>query len=435
MIGTILGGPRAGGRHMIFLLGALLISLALVAALSAGPASAGAFLGTNGKIAFTSNRDGNDEIYTMIPGDTGAPTQLTHTVYPSDNETPAFSADGTRIVFERNKEVWIMNADGTGQRQLTTDPAFDHDPTFSPNGKKIAFLTRRGVDSPPGVDNIWLMNANGSQQTRLTSGSSVSEPTWSPDGTRIAFVKGAVVGTSGQLWVIDPASPGAGTQYTFSNTGNVDTSVGVVTSPTFSPNGSLIEFRATGGALHCSCTGYFTVSSGGGNPNLLGASNPSDAGFAFSPDGTKVALQSTNRESNLEVYTMNPDGSGVVNITNDLSFVDKQPDWGPQVTRQSTTLSLSARPQSISSGQHATLSGKLATTSGEVYAGQEIIVEHKPKGTTSFRPFDTLRTDFGGRYKLSVKPRKTTTYRVIYNGNTALGLDASTSPGASVKVN
>ena len=132
----------------------------------------------------------------------------------------------------------------------------------------------------------------------------------------------------------------------------------------------------------------------------------------------------TNRDRNLEVYTMNPDGTGVVNITNDSSFVDKQPDWGIAPQQQATTLILSAKPKSISRGQSVHLSGGLSTATGELYAGQDVTIEQKPKGATTFSVLKTVSTDFDGKYKLAlaVKPKKTTTYQVVYDGNTALGL-------------
>ncbi|MDQ3912935.1 MAG: hypothetical protein M3305_14430, partial [Actinomycetota bacterium] len=78
---------------------ALLLACAVSVLGAEKSARAGAFPGVNGKIAFTSNRDGNDEIYTMNPSGKGL-RQLTDTLSPSANESPAVSPDGTRIVFE-----------------------------------------------------------------------------------------------------------------------------------------------------------------------------------------------------------------------------------------------------------------------------------------------------------------------------------------------
>ena len=97
---------------------ALLITLVTVAGAAVGTAQA-AFPGTNGKIAFESNRDGNEEIY-------------------------------------------VMNADGTNQTNLTNNAARDYVPAWSPDGSKIAFGSTRD-----GNDEIYVMNADGSGQVNL----------------------------------------------------------------------------------------------------------------------------------------------------------------------------------------------------------------------------------------------------------------------------
>lgn len=401
-----------------------LLASSLLLAFAVKPAHA-AFPSANGKIDFASDRDGNFEIYTMNPDGTGI-KQLTRTLYPSGNMSPAISPNGTRIVFERDKNIWIMNSDGTEQRQLTTDPAYDHDPTFSASGNKIAFLTRRGIDGPISRDNIWIMNTDGSGQTRVTIDGAI-EPTWSPNKNMIAFIR------SGALWVTNLTSH-VDTQYTFSNTGNPDTSVGGVAFPTWSPDGSLIEFTGIGGALHCSCSGYFSVSSAGGTPTTIGSDDPSDAYLAFSPDGSRMALQSTNRERNQEIYTMSPDGSGLTNISRDPSHYDNQPDWGPSPKQQNTNLSLSASPLTITYGQNTVLSGRLVTASGKVYAGQRITIQQRPAGATSFSNLKAVSTNYNGAFKLVLRSVKNTYYRAVYTGNNTLRLGVSTSSAKLVRV-
>ena len=77
-----------------------------------------------------------------------------------------------------------MNADGSGQTRLTNNEEIDRNPSWSPDGEKIAFNSIRD-----GNEEIYIMNADGSGQTRLTNNSASDDidPTWSPDGEKIAF--------------------------------------------------------------------------------------------------------------------------------------------------------------------------------------------------------------------------------------------------------
>jgi dipeptidyl aminopeptidase/acylaminoacyl peptidase len=96
--------------------------------------------------------------------------------------SPAWSPDGERIAFVRDGEIWAVNPDGSEEAQLTD--AADHQPSWSPDGERIGFV--RGTY--PRTD-VWVMNADGTAQRRLTTGGEVTSFTWSPDGQRIAFAR------------------------------------------------------------------------------------------------------------------------------------------------------------------------------------------------------------------------------------------------------
>jgi len=133
------------------------------------------------------------DIY-VVNSDGSDLTRLTSGV--GNNVYPAFSPNGRKIVFTSNRtgtsQVWLMNADGSHQRQLTFDPQpKDQVPDWSPDGSKIAYLAdTHGIADivNPSWGDIWVMNAAGHNQRQLTSGASWYGTAWSPDGTRIATI-------------------------------------------------------------------------------------------------------------------------------------------------------------------------------------------------------------------------------------------------------
>jgi Tol biopolymer transport system component len=122
-----------------------------------------------------------------------------------DGYSPALSEDGARIAYyDENYQIWTVNVDGSGRTQLTSGH-FDLYPSWSPDGKKIAFRRSTMIDGSSHSD-IWTMNSDGSGQIPLTdalgTGGDYDQPAWSPDGTTIAM-EAAVRGMMSEIYIID----------------------------------------------------------------------------------------------------------------------------------------------------------------------------------------------------------------------------------------
>jgi TolB protein len=145
------------------------------------------------RIAYVSESAGNAEIYVMN-ADGSNPVNITNN--PARDRHPAWSPDGTRIAFDtdrdHNGEVYVMNADGSNVSNLSRNNTNDEVPAWSPDGTRIVFVSNRDDPHPDTCVEcnyeIYVMNADGSSQTNLTNNpASDRVPAWSPDGTRIAF--------------------------------------------------------------------------------------------------------------------------------------------------------------------------------------------------------------------------------------------------------
>ena len=298
----------------------------------------------NGKIAFKLGGGKGAEIYTMN-ADGSDTFQLT------DNDVldgrPAWSPDGTKIAFRKRRDekpktsdIWVMNADGTDPEPLTdTLDESESDPAWSPDGTKIAFKSNlggapwRACNKPEGettqATDIWVMNADGTDPEPLTTNvANDSAPTWSPDGTEIAFEsdRGGVGECIYEIWVKDTV--GGDARKLTNNPNKIDS------GPSWSPDGTRIAYTicSSDGTLpRCNEAIFKDIwvmnSVGTGNTLLTGATLK-DRGPAWSPDGSKIAFLSA-RGGLADIYLMNTDGSGQQNITNTAVVNEAGLSWQP----------------------------------------------------------------------------------------------------------
>ena len=254
---------------------------------------AAAVIAANGKIAFSSDVDGDSDIYTINPDGSGL-FNVTNAL-PTLNQTePNWSPDGTKILFTNDDgHLWVINADGSSATQLTfTGPegyALNHQAEWSPDGTQIVFTTVREGDQ-----DIYVMNADGSNQHNLFVGGEPLinfEPyppyqgdeydaSWSPDGTKILYTASRLMGTD--IATVDVASASAATEVLLTTAGG-----GVnYTEAEWSPDGQLIAY-----VLYYVGPEMFVMNADGTNQtavtaeNLLNLYSPE-----FSPDGTQLTF-------------------------------------------------------------------------------------------------------------------------------------------------
>ncbi len=263
------------------------------------------------KIAFTSNRNGNYDIFIM---DYDGSNQKQLTTHPFNDFYPSWSHDGKYITFTSSQsgssEIWIMDSDGNNQKRLTVSTA-DKITLFSRwirhgNETKIAYLSMDVIDLSVISVAIMLMDPDGKNQVQMTQAMFNAPedfdpftrfveflPTWSVDGTKILLLTKTQIETTYKDLTITNVEGSNQKQFT----AKYLTVNEPVWEPAWSPDGTKIAFRY-GGEPYAS---IWIMDSNGSNRKQLTKNVKHDGYPSWSPDGTKIAFVS-DRSGNLDIW-------------------------------------------------------------------------------------------------------------------------------------
>ena len=285
---------------------------------------------------------------------------------------PAWSPTASLIAYSSNErdgffDIYVMNSDGTGVRNLTNREDRDVSPVWSPDGSKIAFISR-----VQGKSDIHIVNHDGTSLRTLTGfkAQQYSSPVWSPDGTKIAFTSNRDVRRVARPSTANPDMP---------------------EFPQLPPPPELYVMNADGsGQTRLTFNNFF------------------DGNLTWAPDGLRLAFQS-NQDGDHEIFIVNVDGTSLRQITSN-EHVDALPSWSPDGEWIAFT---SNRPKT-GFGSDLAAAASLEFASGSAPTDYDIYLA-KPDGTRQFnwsQMSDTNDTNpvwspdsqwiaFEGRYVLS----------------------------------
>ena len=296
-----------------------LLLLAILAALTWTGASYG---DPTSRIAFTSSRDGDSDIYVMNT-DGSDPHRVADT--GTHDMLPCWSPDGSRIAYGSmtgDGSFWMVNRDGSENTRFYVPGMgmdFGASVDWSPDGAYFAF-----AGTTDGTFEIILAPVDNLEITPIVSPGNDYKPDWSPDGSKIAynsFREGEGAGRKLNIWVME--ADGFNPIQLTDPPAHDD-------APAWSPDGSRIAFASN----RTDDWEIWVMNADGSDPAQITDSPGMDREPTWSPDGTQIAF-ATQRDGNWEVYAMNADGSNQTNLTNHPES-DLEPAWSSNIEQPAT---------------------------------------------------------------------------------------------------